>query len=235
MKSDKLGTGGGRTGTSHARDSPYRNALGGGAPQCALLAKHHAEPATASTKSGGHCAGTTPNAHSDAVSEGLAAVLVCEDDGVPVLLDELEPVALLDPLPVALAELVPVALGEPDPEVLDEGVAVEDELPEPEALNSALPVALRVPASVALREGVSENDQLIAPVAGAPEGADKAARTCAMVLTRASERGGELHSPLGSSHKARFRMPALKAWLWIRYETLPTKKQFAPWSPSAKA
>lgn len=131
--------------------------------------------------------------------------MVCEDDGVPVLLDELEPVALLEPLPVALAELVPVALGEPDPEVLDEGVAVEDELPEPEAL--------RVPASVVLREGVSENDQLIAPVAGAPEGADKAARTCAMVLTRASERGGELHSPLGSSHKARFRMPALKAWL----------------------
>ena len=85
MKSDKLGTGGGRTGTSHARDSPYRNALGGGAPQCALLAKHHVEPATASTKPGGHCAGTTPNAHPDDVPVGLRELdTVTLDDGMGV-------------------------------------------------------------------------------------------------------------------------------------------------------
>jgi hypothetical protein len=103
--------------------------------------------------------------------------------------------------PVALGELVPVELLEPVP--------VDDELLEPVAPAELVPVELLEP--------VLDTRLCVELALGEPSatgrGDTSAARSCSIVVTFASARGGELHSPLGSSHRARLRTPALNAWL----------------------
>ena len=177
----------------------------------------------------------------DAVELTVGAL---EDEGVPVDVDDPEPVTEPVLLRVPLEDGVPVWLEVPVrlPVPLDDGVpvwlAVPVRLPVrlPVPLDDGVPVWLEVPVPVTLPVDVVDSVGSTEVVAvGVTDELAVCERVTSAALAariwsrdvRASERGGELHSPLGSSHSTRLRTPPLSSRLRTMPLTLPTKKQLA--------
>ena len=98
------------------------------------------------------------------------------------------------------------------------------------ALATVPATPLQVGVSVGAVERVLDGDDVVVAAAVASAVAERRAALAARMRSRDSkprERGGDDHSPLGSSsHRTRLRTPALKAWLRTTPVTLPMNMQF---------